>query len=451
MKKILKIGGYVRVSHEEQKKFGYSTKAQIEEIEKWCNENNHNLIDLYIDEGYSASNMKRPNLQRMINDLPKLDAILLTRLDRLSRNVLEANKLLQLLKQNNTDMIAIKEENVDTTTSNGMFLFNLKLSLAQHELDRGSERIKAVFEYKVREGEAVTGSLPFGYKIGKKDGKKVIIKDKETEAIVNDIFDHFSTYRSIRSTCIYINKKYNLTKDYRTYARILKRDLYTGRYKDNYNYAPAYITEEKYLLNQKYIKDNVKVRKNKNVYLFVGMIKCPECKSSFVGKYYDGKKRYYSYVCGKHKSTKLCSFKKGITEEKIETFLIENVEDLLNKHIASVRTDVEILPKPEKEKLKKQIKDIKTELDNLNYMFRKGRISASDYDIEYDDLEKELKKIEALTTSNKEIKDINKFFVNDWKTIYNNLEKEKKRALWNSVIKNITIDEDLNITLVFRS
>ena len=48
-------------------------------------------------------------------------------------------------------------------------------------------------------------------------------------------------------------------------------------------------------------------------------------------------------------------------------------------------------------------------------------------------------------------KDINKFFVNDWKTIYNNLEKEKKLALWNSVIENITIDEDLNITLVFRS
>lgn len=130
---------------------------------------------------------------------------------------------------------------------------------------------------------------------------------------------------------------------------------------------------------------------------------------------------------------------------------IENIEDLLNKHIASVKTDIEILPKPEKEKLKKQIKDIKIELDNLNYMFRKGRISASDYDIEYEELEKELKKIEVLTTSKKEIKDINKFFINDWKTIYNNLEKEKKRALWNSIIKNIVIDKDLNITIIFRS
>ena len=68
-----------------------------------------------------------------------------------------------------------------------------------------------------------------------------------------------------------------------------------------------------------------------------------------------------------------------------------------------------------------------------------------------EEIEKELKKIEVLTTSKKEIKDINKFFINDWKTIYNNLEKEKKRALWNSIIKNIVIDKDLNITIIFRS
>lgn len=451
MKKKLKIGGYARVSHEEQKKFGFSIKAQIEEIENWCKENDHNLIDIYVDEGYSASNMKRPNLQRMIEDLPKLDAIVFTRIDRLSRNVFEANKMLELFKTNKTDMIAIKEEHIDTTTSNGMLMFNLKVTLAQHELDRGSERIKAVFEYKVREGEAVTGMLPFGYKISNENGKKIIVKDEETETIVNDIFDHFSTYHSIRGTCIYINNKYNLTMHYKTYARILKRHMYTGKYKTNDNYAPAYITEEEYLLNQEYIKDNVKVRKTKNVYLFKSMIKCPKCKSSFIGKYYDNKVRYYSYVCSKRKSTKLCSFKKGITEEKIETFLIENVEELLKKHIASVRTNIEILPKPEKDKIKKEIRNIKIELDNLNYMFRKGRISASNYDLEYEELEKELKKLEALTTSKKEIKDINKFFVNDWKAVYSNLDKEKKRALWNSVIKNIIIDEDLNISIVFRS
>lgn len=450
MKKNLNIGGYVRVSHEEQKKFGYSTKAQIEEIENWCNLNNHNLINLYIDEGYSASNMKRPELQKMINDLPKLDAIVFTRLDRLSRNVFEANKILHLLKNNDTDMIAIKEENVDTTTSNGMFLFNLKLSLAQHELDRGSERIKAVFEYKIKEGEPVTGSLPFGYKITEENNKKKIIKDETTEHIINDIFNHFSTYHSIRATCLYINKKYNLTKDYKTYRRILKRELYTGKYKTNPNYAPAYITEDQYIENQNLIKNNLKVRKSKNIYLFVGMIKCPVCNYSFTGKYYDGKTRYFSYVCNRHKSNKICTFNKSISENKIENYLIENIEDLLKIHLDFIKTDIQQLPKPEEEKIKKQIKEIKKELENLTYIFRKNRISLKDYDYHYTELENELKQLENSLTSKKDLKDIDKFFKDDWLSIYKDFDRNKKRALWNYVIEKIIIDEELNITIIFR-
>ena len=448
MKNNLKIGGYVRVSHEEQKKFGYSINAQIEEIENFCKLKDYQLINLYIDEGYSASNMKRPQLQLMLQDLPKLDAIVFTRLDRLSRNVFEANKMLDLFKRNNTDMIAIKEENVDTTTSNGMFLFNLKVTLAQHELDRGSERIKAVFEYKVREGQPVTGSLPMGYKIIELDGKKKIIKDEITEPIVNDIFEHFKIYRSIRATCIYINKKHNLSKDYRTYSRILKREFYTGRYKTNPNYAPAYISEEQFLLNQEYIKKNIKVRGTKNIYLFVGLIKCPVCGFNFTGKYYDRKTRIYQYVCNRHKKNNTCSFNKSISELKLEKYLIDNIEFLLKQHHAFLKTNVEKLPEPEKIIVKKRIKEIKIELDNLTYAFRKGRIPIKIYDVEYDELEKELKKLEA--SLNTKEHSYNEFFNSNWKDIYCNLDKEKKQVIWQNLIKEIRLDENKNITIIFR-
>ena len=448
MKNNLKIGGYVRVSHEEQKKFGYSINAQIEEIENFCKLKDYQLINLYIDEGYSASNMKRPQLQLMLQDLPKLDAIVFTRLDRLSRNVFEANKMLDLFKRNNTDMIAIKEENVDTTTSNGMFLFNLKVTLAQHELDRGSERIKAVFEYKVREGQPVTGSLPMGYKIIELDGKKKIIKDEITEPIVNDIFEHFKIYRSIRATCIYINKKHNLSKDYRTYSRILKREFYTGKYKTNPNYAPAYISEEQFLLNQEYIKKNIKVRGTKNIYLFVGLIKCPVCGFNFTGKYYDRKTRIYQYVCNRHKKNNTCSFNKSISELKLEKYLIDNIEFLLKQHHAFLKTNVEKLPEPEKIIVKKRIKEIKIELDNLTYAFRKGRIPIKIYDVEYDELEKELKKLEA--SLNTKEHSYNEFFNSNWKDIYCNLDKEKKQVIWQNLIKEIRLDENKNITIIFR-
>lgn len=445
MKKVLKMGGYVRVSHEEQKKFGYSIKAQIQEIENWCKNNQYQLYKLYIDEGYSASNMKRPQLQAMLDDLPKLDIIVFTRLDRLSRNVFEANKMLDLFIRNNTDIIAINEEHIDTTTSNGMLMFNLKLTLAQHELLRGSERIKAVFEYKVKEGQPVTGSLPMGYKIIQENGLKKIVKDEKTEPIVNEIFEHFKNHHSMRATCIYINKKYGLTKDYKTYTRILKRDFYTGKYKSNPNYAPAYITEEQYILNQQYIKSNIRVRETKNIYLFTGIIKCPVCGFSFIGKYHDNKVRCFSYVCSRHKRNKVCSFNKSIAETKIEKYLLDNIEELVEKDVDRIATNAENKAIPEKDKVKKRIKEIKSELENLTYVFRKGRISLKQYDLEYEELENELKKLNSLLIPNSDIAAIKKFFNSNWRELYDSLEKDKKRAIWLNYIERIVLDENLNV------
>lgn len=450
MKKVLRIGGYVRVSHEEQKKFGYSVNAQIEEIENWCKKNNHQLFKLYIDEGYSASTMKRPQLQAMLEDLCKLDVIVFTRLDRLSRNVFEANAMLNMFKKSDTDMIAICEENIDTRTSNGMFLFNMKVSLAQHELDRGSERIKAVFEYKVREGQPVTGMLPMGYKIIQENGLKKIVKDELTEHIVNDIFEYFKDHHSIRATCIYINQKYNLAKDYKTYSRILKRDFYTGKYKSNPNFAPAYITEEQYILNQQLIKSNIKVRKTKNIYLFVGIIKCPVCGFNFTGKYHDNKVRCYSYVCNRHKKNNTCSFNKSIAETKIEKYLLDNIEELVEKDIDRIATNVENTAVPEKDKIKKRIKEIKSELENLTYAFRKNRISLKQYDLEYEELENELKKLNSSLIEKDDLTAIKKFLNSNWRELYESLEKDKKRAIWLNFIERINLDEDLNIEVVFK-
>ena len=456
MKKVLRIGGYVRVSHEEQKKFGYSINAQIEEIEKWCEINNHHLYKLYIDEGFSASNMNRPQLKEMLNDLSKLDVIVFTRLDRLSRNVFEANTMLNMFKKSDTDMIAICEENIDTRTSNGMFLFNLKVTLAQHELDRCSERIRAVFEYKVREGQPVTGSLPMGYKIIEENGLKKIVIDEEKEQIVRDIFEHFATYRSVRATCHYINNKYELDRDYKTYSRLLRRELYTGKYKTNPNYVPAYITEEEYLINQEYLKSTVRVRKSKNTYLFPGLIKCPRCGWAFIGKYNNGNerslpgRRYYTYSCNRRRMKGSCEFHRHISELKIEKYLLDNIEELVKDHIAYVETDAEQKITLEKDKIKKRIREIKSELENLSYMFRKNRISLKQYDLEYEELENELKKLNISLTEKEDLTAIKQFLNSDWKNIYDGLERINKRALWHSVIEKIVLDEDMNIKVVFK-
>ena len=268
MRKILRVGGYVRVSTDEQKKFGYSIQAQCDEIENWCESTDNQLIRLYVDEGYSASNMNRPQLKELLNDLDDLDIIVFTRLDRLSRNVFEANSMLKLLDKHNVSMKAILEDDIDTSTANGLFIFNLKVNLAQHELDKGSERIKAVFDFKIKSGQPVTGSLPYGYKIKTENGVKRIVKDETVEHIVNEIFSHFETHHSVRATTIHVNEKYGLNRHYSTYRKILSRHFYTGIYRDNQNYAPPYITLEQFEKNQELIKKNLRVKKNKNIYLF---------------------------------------------------------------------------------------------------------------------------------------------------------------------------------------
>ena len=145
-----------------------------------------------------------------------------------------------------------------------------------------------------------------------------------------------------------------------------------------------------------------------------------------------------------------CDFHKHISELKIEKYLLDNIEKLVEEHIASVEASVTKKVVTEKDKIKKRIKEIKSELENLTYIFRKNRISLKQYDLEYEELEKELKKLNSLLTSKNDLTPIKHFLTNDWKEIYDGLEKINKRALWHSVIEQIVLDEDMNITIIFK-
>lgn len=442
MKKIIRVGGYARVSTEEQKKFGFSIDAQVDKIKTYCDLKEYQLIDIYIDEGFSASNMKRPRLTDLLNNLDNIDAVVFTKLDRLSRSVYEANKMLDILSRKGVSMISIDEDDINVTDADSLFLFQLKASLAEREIKKTSERIRSVFNYKVKEGQVISGNLPYGYTTTVVDNKKVADYDPDTRHIVEDTFKYFAKHHSIRQTLLYINKKYDLERSYSSYKRLLKNEYYYGRFRDNLNYFPPYITYETYLKNQRIIDNNIRVRSNNHVYLFSGLIRCPECSNSFVGYQAGGKRRLstYNYRCNSamFSNGTRCNFKKSLSEYKIEAFLLDNLEDLMRQYMLSFSK----LDK-KKNNSKKRYKEIKKELENLNYMFRKGRISASTYDLEFETLEKELKRLDFVEETT--IPQLS----NNWNKLYHTLDKVNKRAFWRSVIKEIEIDKDKNISVIF--
>jgi DNA invertase Pin-like site-specific DNA recombinase len=446
MKKATRAALYERVSHDEQSKFGFSIQNQVERLTKYAEENNLQIVEHYTDEGYSAGSMKRPALQRMLNDLHKFDVIIFTKLDRFTRNVLDANEMVKILDREGVAIRAIDEEDVDTTTADGMFMFNLKVSLAQRELKKGSERILTVFDYKVKHGQPISGGVTFGYKIATVgDGTKRVVKNEEEAHIVEDMFDYFLKHQSIRQTALYINDKYDLNFAYLTYNRFFKREIYAGVYRGNTEYCEPYISRKTFERVQEVIKSNIRVRKNNNVYLFSGLITCPKCGRRLTGICVENqyKVKYAYYRCDSSQMRHKCDFK-SLREEEVEEFILQNINRLANEYICEASVEIDKKPKP-----KIDIKEIQEEIDLLNYQFRKKRISVKEYDHEYEQLEKRLAEAKREMPEEADLSGLQSFLNSGWENVYHALEKTDRRALLRSVIKEIEIDIDRNIDVRF--
>lgn len=450
--KAKRIAGYVRVSHDEQKKYGYSVQAQIERIIRYAEETGSQLVEIYVDEGFTATKMKRPDLLRMLDNLDTFDVLVFTRLDRFSRNVLQANNMVKTMEEYNVSIKSIEEEDIDTSTADGKFNFDLRVSLAEREAKKTSERIKSVFEFKIKQGQPVSGNQPFGYKIETKDNKKTIIKDPTLVPIIEDIFNYFAKHHTIRGTMTYINGKYDIGKNYNCIHRVITSTEYYGLYEGNPNYYPPYITKEEYEKNQERVKANIKERKGSKTYLFTSLIKCPFCGFKMVGKYTKRNNKngtfreYWGYICSNHQRNKLCPSGKVINEKYFLEYLLENVEELAKKHIAEV---MEVKPAEQTDLPTNRINEILEEMDRLTYSFRKKRMSVKEYDKEYEALEKELANLQKETPKENDITILEEFLQSNWKEVYYSLDKENQRALWRNLIKEIKLDEEFKIDVDF--
>lgn len=448
-KKAVSTALYGRVSHDEQSKFGFSIENQLDRLRKYAEQNNLVIIEEFIDDGFSAGSMKRPALQKMLENLHRFDLIIFTKLDRFTRNVLDANEMVKEFQKYNVAIKAIDEEDIDTSTADGMFMFNMKVSLAQRELAKGSERIKTVFEYKVKKGQPISGNVPVGFKIETQaDGTKKIVIDKEQEPFIRDFFKHFKRYHSIRAAGRFCNEKYNADRSYSFYARLLTKEMYCGTFRGNTNFCDGYMSREEWKHLQELKRRIVKTSPRKHIYLFSALVDCPVCNKKLTvnsnDKYgkHGFKRRYVYYRCPNEMIDK--GHIKKISEERLEEIFLQNIKPLAEKYIYEAKL------KPKKvEKKTDDIKDILEEIDRLNYSFRKKRISIKEYDCEYEALEKRLAKAQKETPKEKDISGIEAFLNSGWENVYKNLSREDKRALIRSVVKSMSFDENGQLIIDF--
>src|SRR5262249_32600730 len=98
------------------------------------------LPDKYDDGGYSGGNMERPAVQRLMADIEagKIDAVIVYKVDRLSRSLLDFAKLMGKFDQHKVAFVSVTQQ-FNTTNSMGRLMLNVLLSFAQFERELVSE------------------------------------------------------------------------------------------------------------------------------------------------------------------------------------------------------------------------------------------------------------------------------------------------------------------------
>lgn len=445
------VACYTRVSTDEQKKFGFSIQAQKDALEKYCKENQYKY-EFYTDEGISASSMKRPALQEMLRKVNVFDMILFTKLDRLSRNVLDANNINKLLLENHCTMKAIDEDDIDTSTADGTFIFNLKVSLAQREIGKTSERINFVFNNKREKGEITSGTKKYGYDIV---DKHYVVNPSEAQNIVNLYHYFISVGGDVQKTYKYFvlhfpNKSYDSMRSY------LKNTSYIGKYqlykKDTYldNYIPRIIDDATFYTAQNLIKKRGRIRSEIQITpLFIGLIYCSHCQSQ-MGKHQDNRPKVpkVRYSCWRVYTKQLgemqnkCDNSISAREEYIEGYLLNNLKDLAKDYI-NKNTIISTAPAKDNSK---EIKQLRNKLYKLKDLYLSDLIDRDMYEKDYTDIQKQIKELEEqqVAIEKKDYSELEKFIQKDIVSIYNKLNKEEKRTFWISLIDKIYVDERKN-------
>ena len=125
--------GYVRVSTVEQNEIRQEVLMKELGVER-----------VYIDKA-SGRNMKRPQLEEMMNFMREGDVIVVESISRLSRSIRDFLYLLDKFQQEGVRLVSQKEQ-LDTDTPQGRFMLNIFASLGEFEADQNKQRQRAGIE-----------------------------------------------------------------------------------------------------------------------------------------------------------------------------------------------------------------------------------------------------------------------------------------------------------------
>lgn len=450
---LLRVAIYIRVSTDKQVKDGDSMRDQLATGQKYIDSHeNMILVDTYIDDGISGQKLKRDDFQRLIDDVRagRIDLIIFTRLDRWFRNLRHYLNTQDILDKHGVSWTAIEQPYFDTSTPHGRAFVNNSMIWAELEAQNDSDRILGVFDDKVDNGEVLSGSTPLGYTIVNKH----LVPDDDAPTAVA-IFQYYRKTGNLSMTLRYMESEFGLVRSAASLKNMLTNTKYIGEFRDNKNYCPAIIDRDLFFDVQRLLKINIKSGK-KHDYIFSGLVVCDDCDHIMSGCQQraggrvrsDGTRityKYSVYRCRQGVNLHRCPNRKLVFETTLESMLLDRIRPELEKYIAEY--EVANLPALRTDAKRRSVEG---KMQKLKDLYLNDLITMDEFKLDREKLLMQLEKINA--EDSRPVKDLSylkNFLKMDFESVYDSLSIPERRELWRSIVKEIRVDHDKNIHIIF--
>lgn len=509
MKKWL-IGMYLRLSADEKVDGESNSVANQKKLIEYflLNKTDIKIYKIYIDDGYTGTDFNRPGYKEMINDIQKkrINGVIIKDLSRLGRNYIEVGNFIdEIVPIYKLRFISVND-NVDSHI-NPNIMTSLEIpfkNLMNESYSKdSSKKMRTALKASKSSGNFIGRIAPFGY-LKDNDNCHRLVIDEDAANIIKKIFYLALKGKSkqqiikelvnnnIPTPSVYLKNKYDLevskigTKwNTQMLDNILQNENYIGSSVQNKrsrishkthniirvaeddwliykNHHKAIIDEEIfYQVQDVMYKRNVRVNKNGKFNKYTGFLKCPECGNNL---YRISTKRNnietVFYYCGTYVKTKKCN-KHYILEKELDNIvkktineyieLICNVEKQINEFTSFSKYKYnEELQKLRIIEIDKQIKKYEELINDLIKDYQCDILSQSDYE---DFKSKYLYELNKYNLEKEEIEAQNNNSYNlDWINNFKTNQKidEVDRNIVDSFIKNIFVNDDKSVEIVFR-
>ena len=461
---------YCRVSTYDQSTGEYSSlHGQEDLLKNYCKLQGWEIYDIYKD-AVSGSNLEREELQRLMLDAEdkKFHIVAATKLDRVSRSVIDFLELDKKLRDLGIDIV-ITTQNIDTTTSTGKMQRTILLAFAEFERDVIAERTREKLFVQAQQGFWGGGHSPLGYDVM---DKKLVINSEEAQ-LVKRIFEYYLELPSTSKVTTRLNTEGYTSKQRKTKAgtitggskfskemvkRILNNEVYLGKIKSKDQVFDGLhdpiIDDDLFEKVQKKMEesasDKYSTYQPKSELTLLGITKCGYCGHNLTATSTKrGKNRYYkctSIIKGTKEDCPSKALSANDLEDFIQRFMIQISKDhdffnSVYKRISKTSSSTLIQKNNARTDLNKNLSLIKKDKTNLTNKIMNvpelREVSSitnklKEMELQESALVEQLEKLDKIIAQLKSQK-INQSTLreifNDFTNIYDSLSVESRRLL----------------------